>query len=511
MNSGVTLFMILCLLPLAQLAAQQEQSVRSQIKSLKRFDLDALELVDRNDDLSVAGSALQKRLAYLKNGDLTQIEPTADQMARMNHTDKVLYNIHQGDYFFNKVSPIDSLAYKHYLNALDLSKKRNDTLLINKALQRINSYFLKNFNDKKLYTKYVSELSKYAQDSIDEFWKRYYRLVYDMSYSGFSESEFRDLEDRFLGLVVDTPAHSYFRSVMYHMTGIFYTYPGGDSAKSRKYFELALQSYNDHEYYSFKRKIRTAIALSIMDYNDGNYKEAIEKLEQTLKNDNVKTDYELKYLIYDWLSKAHEKMGKPTESNAYLKLKISALDSVKYYAFAEKIRDIDVKYDVKNKEIAIQELEDKNSELQNNILTLLPFLGIAAVILVLLFFLYRRYRKKSTVLESEKSETLQKLDELKNIVIKNHIVLKDKTKVYISDLMYIKSDDHYLNIHTSDDKSHFVRGKLKKIREELPPNFIQCHRSYIVNRNFVKRINNKSLTLLDKSEIPLSRSYRDEF
>ena len=114
-------------------------------------------------------------------------------------------------------------------------------------------------------------------------------------------------------------------------------------------------------------------------------------------------------------------------------------------------------------------------------------------------------------MEKDQSETLQKLDELKNIVIKNHIILKDKTKVYIADLMYVKSDDHYLNIYLSNGKNHFVRGKLSHIKEELPPNFIQCHRSYIVNSNFIKQVNGDSLILIDKTQLPLSRSYKDKF
>lgn len=113
-------------------------------------------------------------------------------------------------------------------------------------------------------------------------------------------------------------------------------------------------------------------------------------------------------------------------------------------------------------------------------------------------------------LQEEKKESLQKIDELKRIVIKNHIVLKDKTKVYISDLMYIKSEDHYLNIFTSNGKNHIVRGKLSDIKEELPPNFIQCHRSYLVNSNFIKQKSYNSLKLLEKTEIPVSRSFKDE-
>lgn len=118
---------------------------------------------------------------------------------------------------------------------------------------------------------------------------------------------------------------------------------------------------------------------------------------------------------------------------------------------------------------------------------------------------------KISILEKEKTETLKKMDELQRIVTKDYIILKDKTKVYISNLRYIKSEDHYLNLFLSDGKNHFVRGKLKNIKNELPPNFIQCHRSYLVNTNYIKQIGQDFLTLVNQEMIPVSRTYKSVF
>lgn len=118
---------------------------------------------------------------------------------------------------------------------------------------------------------------------------------------------------------------------------------------------------------------------------------------------------------------------------------------------------------------------------------------------------------KIDLLEKENKESIKRIDELKRIVIKNHIVLKDKTKVYISELVFIKADDHYLNLFLSNGKNHFVRGKLKSIKQELPPNFMQSHRSYIVNSNFIKQINRDGLLMITNEVVPLSRSFKDGF
>ena len=62
---------------------------------------------------------------------------------------------------------------------------------------------------------------------------------------------------------------------------------------------------------------------------------------------------------------------------------------------------------------------------------------------------------------------------------------------------------------TSDSKNHLVRGSLSDLDEQLPPNFIRTHRSYITNRNFVKQIGKTILLFHDGSTIPISRGFKD--
>ncbi|GGG30092.1 hypothetical protein GCM10011344_33750 [Dokdonia pacifica] len=100
------------------------------------------------------------------------------------------------------------------------------------------------------------------------------------------------------------------------------------------------------------------------------------------------------------------------------------------------------------------------------------------------------------------------MQELKNIVTKDYIVLKDKTKVYISDLTYIKSEDHYLRVFLTNGKHNFVRGKLSQISDEFPPNFKRCHRSYIVNENYIKQRTVSFVVMNDHTQIPVSRTYK---
>jgi len=123
----------------------------------------------------------------------------------------------------------------------------------------------------------------------------------------------------------------------------------------------------------------------------------------------------------------------------------------------------------------------------------------------------RPYKEKLDLekesLQIEHTQTIQELEKVKQLVIEDHIVLKNRTKIYLKELLYIKAEDHYLQLYTSK-KKEFVRGKISEIIKELPPNFTQVHRSFIVNKNSIVSNNGTSVFLEGKIEIPLSRNFK---
>ena len=177
----------------------------------------------------------------------------------------------------------------------------------------------------------------------------------------------------------------------------------------------------------------------------------------------------------------------------------------------KEFKEIETKYEVAKKEDQINELENEKSLLSKRLKKLWPIILLLIAISAMLFYFFKKNQKKATHLAAEQEVILEKMDHLSKIVDKDHIVLKDKTKVYTDDLMFVKADDHYLHVFIQDGKDHLVRGKLGQIEQELPPNFKRCHRSYIVNENFIKKINSSSLVLKNKMILPLSRSYKIKF
>ncbi|MEM1001984.1 MAG: LytTR family DNA-binding domain-containing protein, partial [Bacteroidota bacterium] len=78
---------------------------------------------------------------------------------------------------------------------------------------------------------------------------------------------------------------------------------------------------------------------------------------------------------------------------------------------------------------------------------------------------------------------------------------------YLKGLKFIKAAGNYLEFHTID-KVIIDRNKLKDLEEQLPPNFIRTHRSYIVNKNHVISTNSSMVIIRPNVETPLSRSFK---
>jgi hypothetical protein len=93
----------------------------------------------------------------------------------------------------------------------------------------------------------------------------------------------------------------------------------------------------------------------------------------------------------------------------------------------------------------------------------------------------------------------------------------DKLKLLIADVVFINSADNYVEIHYMEAeqlKMKLLRNTLKYIefQVKLFPVFIRCHRTCIVNIDYIEKItgncNNNLLTIRGyPSQLPVSRQY----
>ena len=85
---------------------------------------------------------------------------------------------------------------------------------------------------------------------------------------------------------------------------------------------------------------------------------------------------------------------------------------------------------------------------------------------------------------------------------------KQMKKVFLKDILFIEGLENYICIYTASDKI-LVHSTMKNIYNSLPESdFIQTHRSFIVNIHHVSLIEGNILNIAGH-EIPIARNYRE--
>lgn len=146
------------------------------------------------------------------------------------------------------------------------------------------------------------------------------------------------------------------------------------------------------------------------------------------------------------------------------------------------------------------DLLDSNTFIKNNLVTVIVVSVLLTILLILLLMKYRRSRSQVIKEQGER-------EKLASVVLKKNLELNNKQRVYLEELRFIKSDKNYVEFHTPD-KTYLDRNRLTAVLKELPPNFIQVHRSYVINRNFIKTSNSTHVVLDPDIEIPISRTFK---
>ena len=83
-------------------------------------------------------------------------------------------------------------------------------------------------------------------------------------------------------------------------------------------------------------------------------------------------------------------------------------------------------------------------------------------------------------------------------------------QIPVTDILYVESDGEYVKYHTR--KGRFMAlGSLKKLAEVLGDEFVQIHRSYVINRAFVTSKSRQHIELTGQRMIPIGKTYKNAF
>ncbi len=85
-------------------------------------------------------------------------------------------------------------------------------------------------------------------------------------------------------------------------------------------------------------------------------------------------------------------------------------------------------------------------------------------------------------------------------------------RVALADIRYIEGMNEYLKLHLAGGRKPLVtHTTMRQILENLPANFLQVHRSYIVNMEQVMEVERARIVMDKETRIPVGDSYREAF
>ncbi|AWH83637.1 hypothetical protein HYN59_00235 [Flavobacterium album] len=422
----------------------------------------------------------------------------------------------------------EDLALKYYL----LSRAEFEKLHLQEPVKdlalEIHRVISSQENYEKYGTTFLDEYYAYARKTGSKE-----RLAYALNEYGKNAYGLFDFEGRDNMAVLDSAKAIFVKGLQYanqtdNIAAKFKLYANlgalestrGNFSAARKYLDeariLVLESGDKYElfvnYYNYGNSY----------FLEGNYPEALTWFLKAEAIPIPKFRAKATRVLYKKMMESYDAVNNQPNRRKYQEMYLGLDRKIKDEEQNIAIHDINVKYQVAQKDRQISSLEQFKDKFYQNRLIFGILLLLVFLLALYSFVRWKKLDHRKKKLEAEKQEiqaekeeieeihskTVEELEKVKNIVTEGFILLKDKTKLYLNDLMYIKAEDHYLHAFSTDGTSHFVRGKLTQILSELPPNFVKCHRSYIVNSNYIQSVQQGSLILKNKAEIPTSRTFK---
>lgn len=154
-------------------------------------------------------------------------------------------------------------------------------------------------------------------------------------------------------------------------------------------------------------------------------------------------------------------------------------------------------------ELAI-EIRISNSNCKIVFLTSSPEFAVNSYKVNALYYLLKPFSESELKSLLDKALDGMEEEKSKSIVVKGKGKLKS---VQIHTIQYIESVKHTIIFHLRNNEVISCYGTMNEFHDILLSDrrFIKCHKSFIVNMNYVISISNKDFILDDKTLIPISR------
>ncbi len=122
----------------------------------------------------------------------------------------------------------------------------------------------------------------------------------------------------------------------------------------------------------------------------------------------------------------------------------------------------------------------------------------------------RQIRKTfSPLLQMVRQKNVEDLHKGESFSVTSHGTVH---RVPLKDILYFEARNKKLYLSTKDYEIKFY-DSLERVQEKLPPDFLRCHKSFIVNRNWIDRVQlaqNLIIMYGDSVRIPISRTMKPQ-
>lgn len=111
------------------------------------------------------------------------------------------------------------------------------------------------------------------------------------------------------------------------------------------------------------------------------------------------------------------------------------------------------------------------------------------------------FMPKPITVERLEDTVLRMMDDMNDKNNKNYFIRLNNRNTIINEnsINFIKKDGMKLVFYT-DSRTYETYSSFNKISEELPPNFVRCHKSYIANINKIEDVNPNKNTIVFNSK-----------
>lgn len=130
-------------------------------------------------------------------------------------------------------------------------------------------------------------------------------------------------------------------------------------------------------------------------------------------------------------------------------------------------------------------------------------------------FSFQRFVKALSKLNGRNSGPKQShLGSSPKAQLKSEIFIKtghEHVKIALQEILFIKSDADYTEIHLSD-KKYLSSETLRYWHHTLnPQKFTRVHKSFIVNTSFIEKVVGNQIYLTNQNRIPIGRAFKEAF